>query len=91
MAKTAIKVVFLYVLFALLSTIINISSQIVSIWVYAGTFAVEISILVGTVAGMPLRYFLEKRYIFAFKSKTLVRLLASACSHVTMNRKRSYF
>ena len=43
-----------------------------SISVYKGPFSVEISILVGTILGLPLRYFLEKRYIFAFTSKNLV-------------------
>ena len=43
-----------------------------SIWVYEGPFSVEISILVGTAMGLPLRYFLEKRYIFNFTSKNLV-------------------
>ena len=43
-----------------------------SIWVYKGPFSVEISILVGTAMGLPLRYFLEKRYIFNFSSKNLV-------------------
>ena len=43
-----------------------------SIWIYKGPLSVEISILVGTVMGLPLRYFLEKRYIFNFTSKNLV-------------------
>ena len=42
-----------------------------SIWIYEGPLSVEISILVGTVIGLPLRYFLEKRYIFNFTSKNL--------------------
>ena len=50
----------------------NIGSQMLSIWVYEGPFSVEISILFGTVMGLPLRYFLEKRYIFNFTSKNLV-------------------
>jgi putative flippase GtrA len=59
----------LYTLFAATSIIINITSQVVSIWAYSGPYSIEISILVGTAAGLPLRYFLEKRYIFAFTSK----------------------
>ena len=42
-----------------------------SIWAYKGWLYVEISILVGTVMGLPVRYFLEKRYIFAFTSGSL--------------------
>ena len=72
MTKTATKIAVLYSLFAVLSTAINIGSQMLSIWIYKGALAVEISILVGTAMGLPLRYFLEKRYIFNFTSKNLV-------------------
>ena len=72
MTKTATKIAVLYTLFAVVSTAINIGSQIVSIWVYKGPFSVEISILVGTAMGLPLRYFLEKRYIFNFTSKNFI-------------------
>jgi putative flippase GtrA len=72
MTKTATKIAVLYTLFAVLSTSINIGSQMLSIWIYKGLLSVEISILVGTAMGLPLRYFLEKRYIFNFTSKSLV-------------------
>lgn len=72
MTKTATKIAVLYTLFAVLSTAINIGSQMLSIWIHKGPLSVEISILVGTVMGLPLRYFLEKRYIFNFTSKNLV-------------------
>lgn len=72
MTKIATKIAVLYTLFAVLSTAINIGSQMLSIWIYKGPLSVEISILVGTVMGLPLRYFLEKRYIFNFTSKNLV-------------------
>lgn len=71
MAKTAVKIGVLYTFFAALSTVINIGSQMLSIWLYKGPYLIEISILVGTAAGLPLRYVLEKRYIFAFTSNTL--------------------
>jgi putative flippase GtrA len=71
MAKTAVRIVVLYTLFAALSTVINIGSQMVAIWAYTGPFAVEISMLVGTAAQLPLRYFLDKRYIFALNSKNI--------------------
>ena len=72
MTKTATEIAVLYTLFAVLSTAINIGSQMLSIWIYKGPLFVEISILVGTIMGLPLRYFLEKRYIFNFTSKNLV-------------------
>tara|TARA_B110000285_G_scaffold168846_1_gene188886 strand:- start:85 stop:513 length:429 start_codon:yes stop_codon:yes gene_type:complete len=71
MAKTVVNIAVLYTLFAAFSTVINIGSQVLSIWAYTGPYAVELSILVGTAVGLPPRYFLEKRYIFAFKSKNL--------------------
>jgi len=39
--------------------------------IYRGAYAVEISIFIGTLAGLSLRYFLEKRYIFSFESKNI--------------------
>ena len=72
MTKNATKIAVLYTLFAVFSTAINIGSQMLSIWIYKGQLSVEISILVGTAMGLPLRYFLEKRYIFNFTSKNLV-------------------
>jgi putative flippase GtrA len=71
MPKKALTIAALYTLFASFSTLINISSQMLSIWIYKGSYAVEISILVGTATGLPLRYLLEKRYIFSFKSHNI--------------------
>lgn len=71
MARTAITIAVLYVLFAAFSTAVNIGSQMLSMWLYRGAHAVEISMLVGTAAGLPLRYLLEKRYIFAYQSKNI--------------------
>lgn len=71
MARTAITIAALYVLFAAFSTSVNIGSQMLSMWLYRGAYAVEISMLVGTAAGLPLRYLLEKRYVFAFQSSNI--------------------
>jgi len=88
MVKIAANIVLLYTFFAVLSTIINIVSQMVSIWAYTGPFAIEVSILVGTATGMPLRYFLDKRHIFTFTSINIAHdgklfLLYSAMSVIT--------
>ena len=71
MAKTAVSIAVLYTLFAAFSTAMNIGTQMLSIWLYKGPYAIEVSILAGTAAGLPLRYVLEKRYIFAFKSNNI--------------------
>lgn len=72
MFKRHVKIAVLYTLFAAFSTAINIGAQMCSMWLYTGLYAVPISILVGTASGLPLRYLLEKRYIFAFQSKSVV-------------------
>jgi uncharacterized protein YqgC (DUF456 family) len=36
-----------------------------------GIFSIHLSVLICTVAGMPLKYLLEKRYIFCFETKRL--------------------
>ncbi len=71
MTKSATNIAVLYSLFAGLSTVVNIGTQMLSMVIYNGTHAVEISIFVGTLAGLPLRYFLEKRYIFSFQSNNI--------------------
>ena len=72
MTIIATRIAMLYTLFAFLSTAINIGSQMLSIWIYKGPFYVEISILIGTAMGLPLRYFLEKKCIFNFTSKNII-------------------
>lgn len=71
MAKTVVSIAILYTLFAIFSTAINIGAQMIFIWLYMGPYAVEVSILVGTASGLPIRYILEKRYIFVFKSNNI--------------------
>lgn len=69
--RTAVSIAFFYTLFAVFSTVINLGVQVTTVWLYKGPYAIEMSILLGTAAGLPLRYLLEKRYIFAFKSQNL--------------------
>ena len=71
MTKSATKLVILYSLFAGISTLVNIGTQMLSIFLYSGIYAIEISIFIGTLSGLPLRYFLEKRFIFSFESDGL--------------------
>lgn len=64
------QLLLLYCFFALISTIVNICSQIISLAIYSGNWAIEISILIGTAAGLPIRYFLDKRYIFSYHTQS---------------------
>ena len=61
----------LYIVFAAIATAVNIGSQALMMWGYQGPYAVALSILVGTAAGLPIKYVLEKRHIFGFESENL--------------------
>jgi putative flippase GtrA len=69
--SSGIGIALLYSLFAVLSTAMNIGAQMIFLQAYRGLHAIEASILFGTAVGLPLRYLLEKRYIFSFKSRNV--------------------
>jgi putative flippase GtrA len=69
--KGAARIAVLYAVFALISTAVNIGCQALVIWFYSGAYAVPLSILIGTGAGLPVKYILEKRHIFGFVSNNL--------------------
>ena len=69
--NAATRLVLLYSLFAAIATVVNIGVQVLCIALYSGIYAVEISILAGTASGLPVKYVLEKRYIFAFRADNL--------------------
>ena len=72
MNESARKIAILYCIFASISTLINIGSQILFLLIYNGFFAIQISIFVGTLIGLPLRYYLEKRFIYSFESESVM-------------------
>ena len=65
------RIAVLYTLIAALATAANIGAQVLVIALYRGPWAVPLSVLVGTGVGLPIRYLLEKRHIFAFQSDGL--------------------
>lgn len=69
--KSVSRIAVLYAVFAALATAVNIGSQALVIWLYHGPYAVPLSILIGTAAGLPVKYVLEKRHIFSFESENL--------------------
>lgn len=69
--KGVARLAVLYAVFALIAIAVNIGCQAMVIWVYKGPFAIPLSVLVGTAAGLPVKYVLEKRHIFGFESKNL--------------------
>ncbi len=60
-----------YALFALVAIIANIGTQAVIMHIYGERFQLELSVLGGTVIGLLVKYRLDKRYIFQFKTNSL--------------------
>ncbi len=69
--KAVARIALLYAAFAVLATVVNLSTQALVIWGYPGAYAIELSVLAGTAAGLPVKYVLEKRHIFGFESENL--------------------
>jgi putative flippase GtrA len=67
--KHIARIGLLYTAFASIATVANLASQAAVIWLYTGRYAIEVSILVGTAAGLPIKYALEKRHIFGFRAE----------------------
>ena len=67
--RLKVKIVFLYCLFAGISTAANISSQVLFTKIYSGNYVVEIAIVIGTFIGLPIKYMLDKNFIFLYSSK----------------------
>jgi putative flippase GtrA len=55
-----------YALVGLVSSAANLACQAAVIALYHGRWNIPISVLLGTAAGLPIKYVLEKRYVFAF-------------------------
>ncbi|PUE29137.1 hypothetical protein B9Z39_03430 [Limnohabitans sp. JirII-29] len=69
--KTAARIALVYALVSALATVANIGTQALSIWIYSGAYAVELSVFVGTAMGFPIKYVLEKKHVFYFKADNL--------------------
>lgn len=59
-----------YAIFALISTVVNIMFQYFSFLLYSGILSLYVAMLIGTVAGLVLKYVLDKKYIFFHTSKS---------------------
>jgi putative flippase GtrA len=53
-----------YIVFAIVSTGVNLSFQYVSFWVYKGFGSLYLAMFLGTLAGLVVKYILDKKYIF---------------------------
>jgi putative flippase GtrA len=60
-----------YVIFALIATAANIGTQDLVIHTYSGALNLLASVLVGTGVGLVVKYLLDKRYIFRFRTRNI--------------------
>lgn len=66
-----LRITILYSLFAAIALISNLFSQALFVHYYQGAFYLEISIVIGTAVGLPIKYVLDKKYIFKFTTDNL--------------------
>lgn len=62
-----------YALFALIATIGNILTQDIYIYLDSGQFSLYSSILLGTIVGLLIKYFLDKKYVFKYETASKKR------------------
>lgn len=58
-----------YIFFAIASTILNLLFQFLSFQAYSGFLDLYVAMFFGTLAGLILKYILDKKYIFYHKPK----------------------
>lgn len=63
-------IVLWYALFAIISTVVNILFQYLSFLAYEGFLSLYVAMFIGTVAGLILKYVLDKKYIFLHTPKS---------------------
>ena len=67
---TAVDRALKYGVFAIIATLINLASQELTIRVYSGSYALYVALLVGTMTGLISKYCLDKKFIFAFFTRS---------------------
>jgi putative flippase GtrA len=67
----------LYINFAVLATIVNLCSQEITSRVVQNKYELFASIFIGTLAGLLVKYLLDKKYIFNFTSSHLKKDLTT--------------
>lgn len=65
------RIALIYTILAVIATAANIGAQDLVIRAYTGPLQVILSVIIGTGVGLVVKYILDKRYIFAFQSKSL--------------------
>lgn len=69
--KRITRIAVLYGLIAVLATAVNIGVQAAVVHFYQGRAYLQLSVLLGTAAGLPIKYVLEKKFIFLFTANDM--------------------
>jgi len=64
-----LKLVVKYSVFAVLSILVNLAFQYLSLAIYNGAVSLYVAMLTGTVFGLVTKYVLDKKYIFYHRPK----------------------
>jgi len=59
------------VVFATIAIISNLLGQELSLYIYSQKYAIYVSIFVGTAAGLLVKYWLDKTFLFKFETKNI--------------------
>ena len=59
-----------YIIFAVISTMLNLLFQYISFLLYNGFLSLYLAMFIGTLSGLIIKYILDKKYIFFHKTKT---------------------
>ena len=70
--RAHVRLVVTYGLFAAFSTLVNLLVQYVSFDAYKGPFSLYVGMAFGTLAGLVVKYVLDKKYIFFHVPKSRV-------------------
>ena len=65
----SIRLATLYTAFAIVATFFNILAQDIFSYIYSGPFYILVSIIIGTGVGLVIKYVLDKKYIFKYKTQ----------------------
>ena len=69
--RGAARIALIYATVSAVATACNLLTQALSVSLYQGPHAIEVSVLAGTAAGLPIKYALEKRFVFLFRADDL--------------------
>ena len=63
----------LYIVFAIVSIIVNLFTQEITSHLFQHQYEIGVSMLTGTLTGLFVKYFLDKKFIFKFETENQTR------------------